>query len=141
MALGELGSSYANLTGQQQLTARRRPYVGDLLERALVGDREAADLVDLVAEELDAQRVVLGRREDVDDAAAYGELTAAFDQVDARVGSCSEVADGLVETDLVALVELDRLEIGETLGLRLEQRTYGRDDDPDRTGRRSPSLG
>ena len=66
--------------------------MGDLLEGALVGDGEAADLVDLVAEELDAQRVVLGRREHVDDAAAYGELAASLDQVDPRVGGGSQVA-------------------------------------------------
>ena len=86
MRLGELRGARPDLVVEQQLAARRRPHVGDLLERALVGDREPADLVDLVAPELDAERVLLGRREHVDDAAAHRELTAALDQVDARVG-------------------------------------------------------
>ena len=105
---GELGGAGAHLVGEQQLTARRRPQSVDRLERALVGHRESADLVDLVAAELDAERVLLGRREHVDDAAAYGELTAALDQVDARVGGRGELADDVVEADLVTLVQLDR---------------------------------
>ena len=45
----------------------------------------AADLLDVVAPELHPQRVLLGRREDVEDAAAHGELAALLDQVDAGV--------------------------------------------------------
>ena len=81
--LGQYGGPRADLVGQQQLAARRRPQpvLGDL-QRALVGDREVPDLFHVVAEEVDPQRVLLGRREHVDDAAADRELTAPLDQID-----------------------------------------------------------
>ena len=50
--------------------------LGDRVERALRERREGADGLDLVAEELDAERLAPRRREDVDDAAADGELAA-----------------------------------------------------------------
>ena len=59
-------------------------------QRPLIGHRERADLVDLVAEELDAERVVRHRREDIEDAAAQGELAATRDHVDAVVGELDE---------------------------------------------------
>ena len=58
----------------------------DLGNRALVGDREHPHLADLVTPELHAHRVLGGRREDVEDAAADGELAALADHVDPRVG-------------------------------------------------------
>ena len=66
--LAQLLGPGPHLVGQQQLAARRRPQPGHRLEGALVGDRERPDLLDLVAPELHPQRVLLGRREDVDDA-------------------------------------------------------------------------
>ena len=57
------------------IDARRR----DGMQRALRERREGSDLLDLVAEELDAQRLASGRREDVDDAASHGELAALVD--------------------------------------------------------------
>ena len=91
-----------------------------------------ADLVDLVAEELHAQRVLLGRREDVDDAAADGELAALLDQVDAGVRRTGEPAYDVLELDLLARRQLDRLEVGQTLDLRLEHRADRRDHDLER---------
>ena len=55
------------------------------VERPLREGRERAHLLDLVTEELDAQRLAAGRREDVDDAAAHRELTPFLDPVDALV--------------------------------------------------------
>ena len=80
------GRPRPHVVGEQQLAARRRPQpvLGDL-ERALVGDLEVADLLDLVAPELHPQRVLLGRREDVEDAAAHGEVAAPLDQLGAGV--------------------------------------------------------
>ena len=89
---GQLGGPGPDLVGEQQLAARRRPQVVDGVERALVGHGEAADLLDVVAPELDSQRMLLGGREDVDDAAAHRELTAPLDQVDAHVGGRGQVA-------------------------------------------------
>ena len=46
------------------------------MKRPLGEGGEGAHGLDLVAEELDAKRLAAGRREDVDDAAAHGELSA-----------------------------------------------------------------
>ena len=87
-----------DLRGQQQLAAGRRPQaVGRGLQGALVGDLEVADLLDRVAPELDPQRVLLGRREDVEDAAADRELAALLDQLDPGVAGGDQPVDDLVQ--------------------------------------------
>ena len=107
--VGERGGPLAHGVGEEQLAAGRRPQpvLGDL-EGALVGDLEPADLLDRVAPELQPQRVLLGGREDVEDAAAHGELAAPLDEVGAGVGRGREVLDDLLERRLVAGLERDR---------------------------------
>ena len=68
------------------IDARRR----DGMQRALGERREGSDLLDLVAEELDPQRLPSGRGEDVDDAAANGKLAALIDSVDTLVPGARE---------------------------------------------------
>ena len=104
----------------------------DRLQGALVGDREGADLLDLVAPELHPQRVLLGRREDVDDAAADRELAALLDQVDPAVRRAGQPPYDVVEVGLVARHQLDRLEVGEPAHLGLEHRADRGDDHLDR---------
>ena len=130
---GERLGALAHLRGEQQLAARRRPQpvLGDL-EAALVGDLEPADLLDRVAPELDAQRVLLGRREHVEDAAAHREVPAPLDEVGACVGGVGEGLDDLVEGALVAGLEGDRGEVAEALDDRLQGRADRGDDDAQR---------
>ncbi len=94
----QLAGALPDVLGEQQLAARRRPQPvrGDL-ERALVDDAEVPDLLDLVTPELHAQRVFLGRREDVEDAAAHREVAAALDQFGAGVAGVDEVGDDVGE--------------------------------------------
>ena len=101
------------------------------LDGALVGDRERADLLDLVAPELHPHRVLLGRREDVDEPAAHGELAALLHQVDAGVRRVRETAYDVVDGDGVARGELDRLEVTEPADLRLQDRADRRDHHPE----------
>ena len=61
-----------------------------LPERALREGGEEPDRLDLVAEELDPRRLVLGRAEDVEDAAADRELTAVGDLLAALVAGARE---------------------------------------------------
>ena len=107
---------------------RPEPGVGDL-ERALVDDLEVADLLDRVAPELEAHRVLLGGREHVEDAAAHGELAALVDQVGPRVRRTREPTDEVVHGDLVALPHGHRLEVAEAADDRLEHGADRRDDD------------
>src|SRR5207248_1828427 len=60
----------------QPLARRVDGRLVDLPQRALREGRESADLFDLVPEKLDAERLAAGRREDVDEPAADGELPA-----------------------------------------------------------------
>ena len=86
------GSS-ANRIGEQNLTARRERNRFNLArERALVGNRERLNQLDFVAEEVDAHRVLCGRRKYVENAAAHRELTAPRDHVDSAVREGNQTA-------------------------------------------------
>ena len=67
--------------------------LGDVVGRALVGDRERREPVDLVAPEVDAHRVVVGRRVHVDDRAAHRDLAPRLDLVLAPVARGDEPLD------------------------------------------------
>ena len=64
--------------------------LGDRMQRALRERRERAELLDHVAEELDAERLPPGARKDVDEAAANRDLPALLDPLDALVAGESE---------------------------------------------------
>ena len=134
----ELGRAAAYVVGQQELSARWRPQALDptpLLQRhrALVGHVEAADLLDLVTEELHPQGVLLGGREHIDDAATHGELAALLDQVDAGVRRAGQPTHDVLELDLLTRDQLDRREVRQALDLRLEHRSHGGHDHLQRT--------
>ncbi len=57
----------------------------DVSQRPLRERREGADLLDLVAEELDPERLAARGREDVDEPAAHRELAALLDAFDPLV--------------------------------------------------------
>src|SRR6185312_9262030 len=122
MGLTQRGRASAYLVGEQQLPARRRPQPLQLLDGALVGDRERPDLLDLVAPELHPDRMLLGWREDVDKTAPHRELAALLDQVDPGVRRVREPAYDVVELGAVAGHELHRLEVAEATHLWLQDR-------------------
>ena len=105
------------------------------VERALREGREGADALDLVAEELDAERLATGGRVDVHDAAAKRELAALLGLVDALVaGECDLLGEG-VDSRLVAWTDADRLRtrfgrrhaLGERGGGRADEAAGGED--------------
>ena len=132
----------ADRVGQQDLSAGRgpQPVLGDL-EAALVGDLEPPDLLDGVAPELHAHRVVLGGREDVEDATAHGELAAALHEVGAGVGRGREVLDDLLQRGVVPGPEGDRRQLAETLDHGLQDRAHRRDDHVERPVCRVAGIG
>ena len=79
------------------------------MERALREGREGAHRLDLVAEELDAQRLAPRGREDVDDAAAHGELAAVVDALHALVAREGERLPEPLDAGLEGGAQLDRL--------------------------------
>ena len=91
------------------LGGRDRSPLVDRVERALRERRERPDLLDLVAEELDAERLAAGAREDVDEPAADGDLPALVDALGALVAGERQRLDERVEADLGADANLDRV--------------------------------
>ena len=67
------------------------------MERTLRERRERSDLLDVVAEELDAKWLASGAREDVDEAAANRDLAPLLDALHALVPGERELLDECVE--------------------------------------------
>jgi hypothetical protein len=126
--LRKLGGPLAHVRGQQQLPARRRPQPGDRVDRPLVGHGEGADLLDLVTPELHPGRVLVGRREHVEDAAAHRELAPLGDQVDPRVGHVGQPPGHPFQLGRATGDQLDRFEVAQALELRLQQAADRRHD-------------
>ncbi len=91
--LRELPVLRAELRGRRDLDALR------VRERSLREGREPAQRLDLVAEQLDPDRPLLGRGVDVEDAAAHGELPALEDLLLALVAARHEPRERLVEVE------------------------------------------
>ena len=104
----------------------------DLVQRALGERREGADRLDLVAEQLDAERLAAGRREHVDEPAADHELAALLDAVDALVAREREVLGKSVEAGRGPGSERERLGPRLRRRHRLGQRGRGGADEPAR---------
>ena len=100
-----------------------------LAERALGEGREPADRLDLVAEQLQPRGPVLGRAEDVEDAAADRELAAVLDLVDALVAGLDQQLGDVAEVDLLAAVKDEARRAQRGVGDRLGERDGAGDDD------------
>ena len=133
---------FANRFGELHLAAGRRPDAFESIAvGALVGGMELPDRVDLVAEELDAHRMGCGGREHVEQTAADGELAAVHHQVDARVRVLHQPGRRLVERQLLADGEDQRLHIAQTGDDRLDQRAHGHHQNADRAEHRVAGFG
>ena len=97
--------------------------------RALALGLEGLEGLHGVAEEIEAHRQRLPRREDVEHAAADGEVADLENQVAAVVAPTHQVLDEVVERDLLAGLDLDRRP-GEVVarGQAAEERARGGDD-------------
>src|SRR5207237_7736577 len=80
----------------------------DLAQGTLGERREDADLLDLVAEELDPERLATGGRKDVDEPPAHGELAPLLDPFGPLVAGRGEVLRQRGDAGLVALREAKR---------------------------------
>ena len=143
--LGDVGAVLGVLErgdlGQLAVLGRELGGRGDLdplplPQRALGEGREPAQRLDLDVEELDAHGALLGRRVDVEQAAASRELPAVLDLVDALVARRDELAERLVEVDQLADLEREAVRAQLGVGHLLRQRDGGDDDDRRLLGRR-----
>ena len=133
----QLGRAGTHFLGRQQLAYGEEPRVVELAVRTLVGDRELRQPVDLVTPEVDAHRMVGGRRVDVDDRTAHRELAARLDLVLAAVAHRDELLDELVAVELRAGRHDDRFDVLDVRAEPLHERADRRDDDL-RAGGRHP---
>ena len=102
------------------------------MQRALGERRERADRLDLVAEELDPKRLAARGREDVEDAAADGELAALVGPLDPLVAGERELLGEPVDARLVAEREPQRRGPGLRRRRQLGERGRGGADEPAR---------
>ena len=102
----------------------------DVSQRPLGKGREGADLLDLVAEELDPERLAAGRREDVDEPATHRELAALLDAFDPLVAGERQRLGERLEPGLLATSERKRRRAHVRGGIRLGQRDRRRADEP-----------
>ncbi len=131
------GGALAHVVGGQQLARGEDAHLGDVVRGPLVGDRERRQAIDLVAPEVDAHRVVVGRRVHVDDRAPHRHLAARLDLVLAAIAAGDEARDQLVAVDLVAGLHHDRLD---RLGVGTEPLHEGAHRRDHHVGRRAGSL-
>ena len=98
--------------------------------RALVGDRELAEPVDLVAPQVDAHRVVRGDGVDVDDRAPHRDLAARLDLVLAAVAERRRAgATNSSRSSRPPGRDGHRLDVGDVRTEPLDERAHRRDDD------------
>jgi hypothetical protein len=122
------GGALAHLVGGHQLAGREDQRLGEILGRALVVDAEAGEPVDLVTPQVDADRRVGRRGEDVDDRAAPGELAAVLDELLAAVSEADELGREVVGVDDRTGMHAHRLDLGGSRSEPLQQRPHARDD-------------
>ena len=120
--------------GEQQLPARRCVQLVGGRQGALVGDREGADLRNLITPELHPQRMVSGGRKDIDDPATHGKLAAAINHVDPGVGQIGQPSEHAFEVVQLPDLQPHRRDLAEAGEHRLDQRPHGRDDNLQRGG-------
>ena len=112
-----------------QLGGRSEDDALGVAERALGEGGEPADALDLVAEELDPHGPLLGRRIDVENVAALGELAPLLDLIGALVARLDEQLGHVAEGDLLAAVQDKAVGAELRVGDRLGERDGARDDD------------
>ena len=119
---GELAVFGCKLGGRRDLDRVK------VLQRALAEGAEAAHRLDLVAEQIDADGVVLGRREDVEHPAADRELAAVLHLVDPLVAGRRQVLNRFVEVEQLTLGDREAVRAQARVGDLLGQR-HGADHD------------
>ena len=111
----------------QQLASGEDHGFGDIVGGALVGDRERGEPVDLVAPQVDPDRVVVGRRVDVDDRAAHRHLAPGLHLVLAAIAHVDEADHQGVTVEVRAGADVDRLDVLHVRTEPLHQRPDRRD--------------
>ena len=100
-----------------------------VLKRPLGEGGEPPERLDLVAEEVDPNRPLLGGREDVEQSATDRELAAIFYLLNPLIPGRDEVMGDLVEVEQLALSEDEAVRAQRGVGNLLRERHRADDDD------------
>ena len=111
LARDEPVGALADLVARQELPTREDDHAFERVRRALIAHRELAEAIDLVAPQVDAHGGVGGRREDVDDRAADGDLAAMFHLFLTAVARLHERGHELVAIATLSDLDLDRFDL------------------------------
>ncbi len=107
----QAGGPRPDLVGGQQLPAAEHLDLVEVDGRALVGDRELGQPVDLVAPQVDAHRHVAGRGEHVDDRAPHRQLAPVLDLVLAAVAGAHQPGHQLLGSTWSPVAHHDGLDL------------------------------
>ena len=124
---GSLSGRAADLLGGHQLPTTEEPRFVDGASRSLVGDIEGAEAVDLVAEEIDADRLRRGGSKHIDDAASHRHLAPVLHLGFTAVPHRHERGHQLFDID--AIPGADNHRVSRLRGQPLEQRSDRSDHD------------
>jgi len=115
-----------------EVTLRLEGDVGEIfppaVEAALARDLEGREPLDLVAKQVDADRKVRRRSEDVDDPAPDRELSAGLDLVLAPVTSVDKASHQVLGIEVRTLVDHDRLCVFDSRAEPLQERAHRSND-------------
>jgi hypothetical protein len=123
-----LGQLLPRLARDREVRHRQHVHRARRFLGALRLDVEPAQRVDGVAEELDAQRLRGVRREDVEDAAAEGQLARLADEIGAHEAVLHELLEQRAHVELVAFAQADDAP-GEVAGVRQAREECAHRDD------------
>ena len=123
------GRLFAHGLVGHQLAAAEDLHLFQIVDRPLVGHVETGQPVDLVAPQVDADRVVGRRREHIDDPAPHGQLATVLHDRLAPIAHGHQPGDQLIDRDPVPRTHLHRAGRRPPWTEALEHRLDGGDDD------------
>ena len=125
----QFGGTRPDGVARQQLAGGKDAHLGEVIGAALIVDRELGEAIDLVAPQVDADRRVGGRWEDVDDGAAPGHLAAVLDEILAAVAEADQRVEQCVGIDDIVRMHDDRLDLDRFRAQPLQQGAHAGHDD------------
>ncbi len=131
--LREDPGALAHLFCEDDLAATEQLDVYEVGDGALVRHLERRQPLDLVPEQVDADRVARRRPEDVHDPAPHGKLAASLDLVLAAVSGVDEAGHEVLRVELCPTADDDGLGIFDPRAEPLQQRPDRGDDDTGRS--------
>ena len=128
---GEIGRTLGNGVRNRQLAGRENVYAAhlDFGDGALVSYGKLADIGNLIAPKLHADRIIQRGGENIDDAAARSVLAALSHHVYVLIGAELELADYLIKVIFMIFFEVDGSAALHLLQDGLGQAAGGGDDD------------